>query len=130
MKKLFAALFVVPAAVFAQGPLTSPGAPAPTMKTLQQIEPRIPISSLPFTINESGSYYLATNLTGASGQSGITVTAHNVTLDLAGFELVGVPGAASGVNVSGIRTNLSIRNGTIRAWPASGVNAATVYVGQ
>ena len=29
--------------VFAQGSLTPPGAPAPTMKTLAQIEPRTPI---------------------------------------------------------------------------------------
>ena len=31
-------------AVFAQGPLTPPGAPALTMKTLDQIEPRTPIN--------------------------------------------------------------------------------------
>jgi len=41
---------------FAQGSLTPPGAPAPTMKSLDQIEPRTPISSLPFTISSSGSY--------------------------------------------------------------------------
>jgi len=34
--------------VFAQGGLAPPGAPTPTMKTLAQIEPRTPISSLPF----------------------------------------------------------------------------------
>src|SRR6185437_1380639 len=36
---------------FGQGALTPPGGPAPTMKTLSQIEPRTPISSAPFTIN-------------------------------------------------------------------------------
>ena len=40
--------------VFAQGSLTPPGAPAPTMKTLAQIEPRMPISSAPFTISVPG----------------------------------------------------------------------------
>jgi parallel beta-helix repeat protein len=130
MKKLFLAVFVVPAALFAQGPLTPPGAPAPTMKTLQQVEPRTPISSLPFTINQSGSYYLTTNLAGISGQSGIIVAAHNVSIDLFGFELAGVPGAASGIVVSGVRTNLAVRHGTIRAWPAFGVNAGSSYASQ
>jgi hypothetical protein len=41
----------------AQGSLTPPpGAPAPTMKTLDQIEARTPISSAPFTISAPGSY--------------------------------------------------------------------------
>jgi parallel beta-helix repeat protein len=114
----------------AQGDLTPPGAPAPTMKTLQQIEPRTPISSIPFTINQPGSYYLATNLTGTSGQNGITIAAHNVTIDLGGFELAGIPGAVSGVVLSGVRTNLSVRNGTIRAWPVFGINFATGHAGE
>src|ERR1700722_17008335 len=42
---------------FSQGSLTPPGAPAPTMLTLSQIEPRTPISSLPFNITRPGSYY-------------------------------------------------------------------------
>src|SRR5580698_1789256 len=55
------------ATVFAQGSLTPPGAPAATMKSLDQIEPRTPISSAPFTITNPGSYYLAANLTVSSG---------------------------------------------------------------
>ena len=54
-----AALLFLPASTaFPQGSLTPPGAPAPTMKSLDQIEARTPISSAPFTINASGSYYL------------------------------------------------------------------------
>jgi len=36
----------------AQGPLTPSGAPEPTMNTLGQVEPRTPISSLPYTIDQ------------------------------------------------------------------------------
>ena len=40
------------------GALTPPpGAPSPTMKTLDQVEPRTAITNLPFTINQGGSYY-------------------------------------------------------------------------
>ena len=130
MKNLLFTILILPSlAVFAQGDLVPPGAPAPTMKTLQQIEPRMPISSLPFTINQPGSYYLATNLTGVSGQSGITIAAHNVTIDLGGMDLAGVPGSASGVTVNGTRTNLTLRNGTIRSWSGFGVGATTVQGG-
>ncbi len=50
----------------AQGPLTPPGAPAPTMKTLDQVEVRTPITNLPYTITQPGSYYLIANLTGTA----------------------------------------------------------------
>ena len=108
---------------YSQGNLTPPGAPAPTMKTLDQIEPRTPISSLPFTIAQPGSYYLAMNLTGgASG--GITISTNDVTLDLKGFVLAG--GTGTGIlvgDISNPRRNIAIRNGTIRGWSAGGVSA-------
>src|SRR5438445_10077681 len=85
----------------AQGPLTPPGAPAPTMKTLDQIEPRTPISSVPFTISQAGSYYLTKNLTGTASQDGITIAADNVTLDLMGFSLNGIASSGNGVATSG-----------------------------
>ena len=104
-----------PSPARSQGSLTPPGAPAPTMKTLQQIEPRTPISSLPFAISNSGSYYLTTNLSGAAGADGITIAVSGVTLDLGGFVLAGA-GTNNGVNVAGNRTNLVVRNGAIRNW--------------
>jgi len=42
---LLLALLAAPSVQLAQGPLTPPGAPAPTMKTLDQSEPRAPIST-------------------------------------------------------------------------------------
>ena len=106
---------------FAQGSLTPPGAPAPTMKTLEQIEPRIPISSLPYIISQPGSYYLTTNLTGVAGQDGITISGARVTLDLMGFELRGVPGALSGIRMNPA-TSPHVLNGSIVSWGQDGIN--------
>lgn len=122
------AVMVVPRGS-AQGPLTPPGAPGPVMKTLSQVEPRIPISSLPFTISAPGSYYVTTNL--ASGL-GISINASHVTLDLSGFTLSGAAGTpTSGIDVSGTQTNITIRNGVLQGWGSYGIdadNATGVYI--
>ena len=109
----------------AQGSLTPAGAPAPTFKTLQQVAPRTPISSLPYTISSPGSNYVTTNLTGVNAASGLTIAASDVTLDLKGFSLVGVPGSIDGILVSGNRTNLWLGNGTVRGWGQEGINGTT-----
>ena len=110
--------------IFAQGSLTPPGAPAPTMKTLAQIEPRTAISSAAVTITQPGSYYLTTNLVGASGQNGITISSGDVTLDLNGFAFLGVPGSVEGIQVSGLCTNVTVRNGNVSGWGSGGVSVA------
>jgi parallel beta-helix repeat protein len=96
------------------------------MKTLDQIEPRTPISALPFTISAPGSYFITGNLTGVAGQHGITINADHVTLDLGGFELVGPGGAVTaGIRVINAHVNATIRNGTVRGWLSSSVVAET-----
>ncbi len=106
-----------------QGTLTPASAPAPSMKSLAQVEPRAPIGSVPFVITTAGSYYLTTNLTGVSGTNGITVLAPDVSLDLNGFALIGVAGSTFGVTSTTAAVNFSLRNGTIRNWPAAGIIA-------
>jgi parallel beta-helix repeat protein len=104
----------------AQGSLTPPGAPAPTMKTLAQIEPRTPISSLPFNIKQPGSYYLTTNLMANPG--GIIIWTNGVTLDLMGFELSGEGGSSVGIGLLANVDNISIRNGIVTGWLYDGIN--------
>jgi hypothetical protein len=117
-------LLAFQASTLAQGILTPPGAPAPTMKSLDQIEPRIAISSVPINIWTPGSYYLTTNLTGAPAKSGISIDSGNVSIDLNGFTLKGVGGAPyyDGIVIGGYCTNITIRNGAITGWGGLGVN--------
>lgn len=108
---------LLPAALFAQGSLTPPGAPAPGLKTLDQIEARIPISTVPFNITQSGSYYLTGNLSVATGTA-INITTDNVSLDLNGYTISSTANPASGYAVAitgtGLR-NFNIRNGHVRS---------------
>jgi parallel beta-helix repeat protein len=128
---LFLSAFSFQFSAFSQGSLTPPGAPAPTMKTLDQIEPRKEVNATntpgdatnSFIISSPGSYYLSGNITGVAGKSGIQIAAEGVTLDLNGFQLIG-GGSGSGITVSGLRRNLAIRNGTIRNWASDGVSAS------
>ncbi len=112
------------------GDLTPPGAPAPTMKTLDEVEPRIPIGPLTtpgdansvFRISQPGSYYLTGNLVGQANKCGIEIAASGVSIDLMGFTLEGVAGSLEGVNASVASSAVSIENGTIRGWGFEGVD--------
>lgn len=106
--------------------LTPPGAPGSEearMKTLNQIEPRVAIYSLPYSITNAGSFYLTTSLAGVANSNGITILARDVKLDLNGFALNGVSNSRCGIIVPEIRDNISIRNGVIRGWGEFGILA-------
>jgi parallel beta-helix repeat protein len=121
-------LFITASApvVFGQGALTPPGAPAPTMKTLTQVEPRTPIPALPYVISSAGSYYLTSNLVSSTG-AGITVAADHVTIDLRGFAVIGLGqfgGNYPAIFAPGPQVDLAVLNGSITLWSGEGVSAA------
>jgi len=108
------------------GPLTPPLGPVtPTMKTLQEIEPRIAVQTLPgsatavHVISQAGSYYLAGDVLGVSGKHGIEIVVGGVSLDLRGFRMVGIAGSLDGVSVA---VDATVENGTVGGWGGAGVN--------
>ena len=127
---LLSTILYQPSTAFAQGSLTPPGAPAPTMKSLAQIEPRTAISSAPFTISAAGSYYLTTNLT-TTVSNAIVITASGVTLDLSGFTIAStVAKAANGgyaISLVGGLSDITILNGHIRSGVTN--NGSGIYSG-
>ena len=119
------------ALVAGAGPLDPPGGPVePTYKTLDQVQPRILINNentpgnetALYRITQPGSYYLDRNVIGLGARHGIEIAASDVTVDLMGFKLSGVPNSLDGITTAaGGRQNITIRNGTIRAWGQNGI---------
>ena len=101
----------------AQGPLSPPGPPDATMRSLDELETRIPIDSVPITIDQPGSYYLTGNLD-ADSDSGIQITASGVSIDMMGFTLSG--SGTYGIEVLGPNgsylSHAIIRNGQINGF--------------
>jgi hypothetical protein len=104
------------------GDLNPPaGAVAPTMKTLQQVEPRIPLSATTtpgdadslFRITQPGSYYLTGNVSVPANFNGIEVGASGfVTIDLSGFAIIGNAGSLYAIR--GLNASCHIFGGGIR----------------
>ncbi len=117
------------------GDLNPPAGPVTgTMKTLVEVEPRIAINATNtpgdadslFKITQRGSYYLTGNIAGVAAKHGIEIVASGVTLDLNGFDLVGVAASLDGVSVSVFPlTNIAVVNGSVRNWGDEGVDLGT-----
>ena len=127
-------VLLLPLRLFAQGSLTPPGAPATTMKTLQQIEPRIDLQNAPasavdttsatshYVINQPGSYYLSDNIA-VTKTNGIQTTVEGVTLDLNGFRISRGSGSGGvGIDILATSPHATVRNGSISGF-SYGINA-------
>lgn len=111
----------------AQGALTPPGAPAPTMKSLDQIEARTPLvagqrgvtvfASGAITITNDGSYYLTGNLViNTAGATGINLGSQSATIDLNGYSIIMTNNASTAFGITAVGSStqqIRIRNGRI-----------------
>jgi hypothetical protein len=124
---LAAALAVAVVATFAgvvkAGPLEPPRPPGPTQANL--IYQPAGCGGFPINITQPGSYALAENITMPSGcaKNGIVLNADNVSLDLRGFAVQGVPGALTGIS-TGTFQGLTLTNGKVTGWPGGGIDFA------
>jgi carbonic anhydrase/acetyltransferase-like protein (isoleucine patch superfamily) len=107
------------------------------MKTLDQIEPSMPIGPLTTPgdatataiISQPGAYHLTGEFQGEDGKIGILILASDVTLDLRGFTMRGLDAGAlasgraisSDLDAIDLQRRIAVRNGIIVGWPGGGV---------
>jgi hypothetical protein len=93
---------------------------APDFAAAQSAGCTFELTSLPYTINSSGTYCLkSTMFTNLSSGAAITVGGgYQVTVDLRGFALINVPSTNStAVGVQGLnKSNVTVRNGRIQSF--------------
>lgn len=116
----------------AAGPLTPPpGPPSPTYKTIQQAEPRTPLTGgtgSGISISQPGSYYLTENVVvTVANADGIRINSVNVTLDLNGFSILGTGVGDDGIVVDTppIAGHVVVRNGHVDDFTGDGVISAS-----
>lgn len=129
---MMAGAMLLSVASVSAGPITPP--PGPVSSTPGP-EPRIAVNATNtpgdadsvFRISAPGSYYLTGNVVGVAGKHGIEIDSSGVTLDLNGFDVVGVSGMGAFDGIRSGAANLSailVKNGSVRGWGDDGIEFA------
>jgi len=115
----FVVVSLLACSVTIAGDLTPPSGPVVSTNRVTIHGPSV---SIPFVISEPGSYVLTGNITGVDGAHGIIIDASDVTLDLNGFAVIGVPGSNAGIVTTTAQAAITIVNGSVSSWGAGGIS--------